>query len=514
MTDKIVIIDGHSILNRAFYGVPVLNNSKGFPTNGIYGFFGIMMKILDEERPTHLAVAFDLAAPTFRHKMYSGYKGTRKPMPDDLHRQVPVLKDLLKACGIPVLSLPGYEADDILGTVSLLAEHKGMDVLLLSGDRDLFQLVSDKTCLCIPRTKGKTTVTEFFFEKEFTEAYGVTPREFIAMKALMGDTSDNIPGVAHIGEKTAGTLIRTYHDLDTLYAQLDDIKSAKTREYLENGRDNAYMSYQLAEICRTAPLEIDWEAAEYTSLYTEEAYRQMKELEIHSFMRRFPADLRARYAAAEAGQSSDSADNAGKSPAKHQRVYGLTGGVGSGKSTILDILKEEYGALILQADRIAEEVMMPGGASYDRVISCFGRGIVAEDGLIDRKKLSSIVFADPEKLEKLNAIVHPDTHEEVKRRIRTAEESLVVYEAALPKEARFEELCDAVIYVYATEEVRLERLFFGRGYSFDKSLGIMANQLKEDEFRMMADAVVDNNGSPEDAKEEVRRVMDELAKRG
>ena len=272
MSDKILIVDGYSILNRAYYGVPFLSNKEGFPTNGIYGFYGILLRLLDDRQPTHLAVAFDVHEPTFRHLRYEQYKGTRKPMPDDLKRQVPMLKQLLEDSGIPILTLPGYEADDLIGTAALKAQESGMEVLMLSGDRDLFQLVSPNCTLCIPRTRNKVTVTEYYREEEFTAEYGVTPEEFIAVKALMGDSSDNIPGVPHVGEKTALDLIRTYHGLDELYARLNDLKSARIRTLLAENEAQARLSYDLAKIERHAPLDFDPETARFSTLYTAKAY--------------------------------------------------------------------------------------------------------------------------------------------------------------------------------------------------------------------------------------------------
>ena len=193
--EKIVLIDGHSILNRAFYGVPDLTNGEGLHTNGVYGFLNIMFKILDEEQAEYLAVAFDLKAPTFRHKLYEQYKGTRKPMPEELRQQVPVIKEMLEAMGIPLMMLEGYEADDLLGTVSRQMEEKGLLVSVISGDRDLLQLASDTTCVRIPKTKRTGTEIEDYHTEDVLEKYGVTPVQIIELKALMGDASDNIPGI-------------------------------------------------------------------------------------------------------------------------------------------------------------------------------------------------------------------------------------------------------------------------------------------------------------------------------
>lgn len=509
MADRFLIVDGYSILNRAYYGVPFLSNKEGFPTNGIYGFYGILLRILEDRKPTHLAVAFDVHEPTFRHKRYAAYKGTRKPMPDDLKRQVPMLKQLLQDSAIPILTLPGYEADDLIGTVSRRMQEKGMEVLMLSGDRDLFQLVSLTSCLCIPRTRNKVTVTEYYHEEEFTEEYGVTPEEYIAVKALMGDSSDNIPGVPHVGEKTALGLIRQFHSLDQLYARLDEVTSSRIKSLLSDNKEQAYLSYELARIDCGAPLTFDPEQARYESLYTEAAYEDFKRLEIYSLLKRFPDSVKKACEERKEGGGAMTLQNE-KFPGK--TVIGLTGGVGSGKSTILTMLKEDYGALILEADRIAEEMMRPGAVSYPRLVTLLGEDILREDGMIDRAKMSERVFSDPKLLYEADTIIHPDTLDEIRKRIREAKETLIVYESALPEEACFSELTDAVLYVYASEDTRLERLFFGRGYSFDKTESIMRRQMSEAQYRRLCDAEVNNDGSEEDARLSLAEAMRNLRK--
>ena len=195
MNKKIMLVDGNSIVNRAFYGVPLLTNSNGQYTNAIYGFFNILFKLIDEDKPDYLGIAFDLKAPTFRHIKYDGYKGTRKGMPDELAEQMPALKELLSALNIKQYSFEGFEADDILGTLSRSAEENGLETIVVSGDRDLLQIASDKLKVRIPKTKGGKTETEDYYAADVIAKYGVTPSEFIDVKALMGDTSDNIPGV-------------------------------------------------------------------------------------------------------------------------------------------------------------------------------------------------------------------------------------------------------------------------------------------------------------------------------
>ena len=195
MSEKLVLIDGHSILNRAFFGVPDLSNSEGLHTNAVYGFLNILFKILDEEQPDYLTVAFDVSEPTFRHQMYAQYKGTRKPMASELREQVPLMKEMLRAMGVTIVEKAGYEADDLLGTIAIAAQEKGITVSIVSGDRDLLQLATDRIQIRIPKTKKSGTEVEGYYAQQVIEKYHVTPVEFIDVKALMGDTSDNVPGV-------------------------------------------------------------------------------------------------------------------------------------------------------------------------------------------------------------------------------------------------------------------------------------------------------------------------------
>ena len=290
MSKKIVLIDGHSILNRAFFGVPPLTNSEGLHTNAVYGFLNIMFKILDEEKPDYLTVAFDRSEPTFRHQMFDAYKGTRKPMAQELREQVPVMKEVLQAMGIKIVEMPGYEADDLLGTIAGMAEVQGMDVSIISGDRDLLQLATEKVKIRIPKTKRTGTEIEDYYAADVVERYQVTPKEFIDVKALMGDSSDNIPGVPGIGEKTATNLIVAYKSIENAYAHLEEItKRAKTN--LEEHYDMAQMSKTLATIEVHVPIEFDMEAAKLTDLYTPEAYVYMKRLEFKNMLTRFSDDM-------------------------------------------------------------------------------------------------------------------------------------------------------------------------------------------------------------------------------
>ncbi len=287
MSEKIVLIDGHSIIHRAFYGVPDLTNAEGLHTNGIFGFLNILFRILDEEKPDYLAVAFDLHAPTFRHRMYEAYKGTRKEMPEELREQIPVMKEVLAAMGIPLLMLEGYEADDLLGTIARRSEAKGMDTVIVSGDRDLLQIATDRILIRMPKTKKGTTEIENYYAADVVSAYQVTPPQIIELKALMGDSSDNIPGVPGIGEKGATALVVAYGSIENAYAHVEEIKPNRTKEALKNHYDMAVMSKELATICTEAPVEFSWEDARLGNLYTQEAYEWFRKLNFKKLLERF-----------------------------------------------------------------------------------------------------------------------------------------------------------------------------------------------------------------------------------
>ena len=290
MSKKLVLIDGHSILNRAFFGLPDLTNSQGVHTNAVYGFLNIMFKILEEEKPDYLTVAFDVNAPTFRHKMFEEYKGTRKPMADELRQQVPLIKEMLKAMGITIVEKEGYEADDILGTLSVKAEKEGMDVAVISGDRDLLQLATEHVMIRIPKTKKTGTEIENYLADDVVEKYGVTPKEFIDVKALQGDTADNIPGVPGIGEKTAGALIAKYHSIEAVYEDAPNVKPPRASKNIVEFWDQAVMSKELATIITDAPVDYEFKDAQIDgidSLYTEEAFMMCKRLEFKNLLPRF-----------------------------------------------------------------------------------------------------------------------------------------------------------------------------------------------------------------------------------
>ncbi|MCX4338925.1 MAG: DNA polymerase I [Lachnospiraceae bacterium] len=291
MAEKLVLIDGHSILNRAFYGVPDLTNGQGLHTNAIYGFLNIMFKILEEEQADYLTVAFDVHAPTFRHEIYKEYKGTRKPMPTELREQVPVMKQLLAAMKICVVEQAGLEADDILGTIAKRGEKAGMEVSLVSGDRDLLQVATDRIRIRIPKTKGGRTEVEDYYAKDVEAAYQVTPTQFIDLKALMGDTADNIPGVPKVGEKTATELMVTYGSLENIYAHVEEISKKAIKESLMTNRELADLSKVLATINVDAQIDFSFDKAKIGDFYTEEAYVLCKQLEFKNILSRFSKDV-------------------------------------------------------------------------------------------------------------------------------------------------------------------------------------------------------------------------------
>lgn len=291
MSDKIVLIDGNSIINRAFYGVPDLTNSEGIHTNAIYGFINIMLKILEEEQAQYLAVAFDVKHPTFRHIKYPEYKGTRKGMPEELREQVPLLKEVLHAMGVRTIEKAGYEADDILGTIATRCSEQGMNVSLVSGDRDLLQLASDRILIRIPKTKRGGTEIENYNTAEVVEKYQVTPAQIIDLKGLMGDASDNIPGVPGIGEKTAAKILAAFETVENAYAHIDEVMPNKARESLREHYDLAVLSKELATIKVDCELEYTLEETKMPSLFTPEAFALFKRFEFKSLLNKFEGDV-------------------------------------------------------------------------------------------------------------------------------------------------------------------------------------------------------------------------------
>ena len=293
MNKKLVLIDGHSILNRAFFGLPDLTNSEGLHTNAVYGFLNILFKILEEEKPDYLTVAFDVHAPTFRHKMFDAYKGTRSPMDDALRQQVPLMKEMLTAMGVRIVEMEGYEADDILGTIAGMGEREGMDVSVVSGDRDLLQLATDHVKIRIPKTKKTGTEIEDYLAADVKARYLVTPKEFIDVKALMGDTADNIPGVPGIGEKTATALIEKYGNIEAVHEDAANVKPPRASKNIVEFWDQAVLSKELATIITNVPIAYDFAEAKLDriqDLYTEDAYLLCKRLEFKNLLGRFEMD--------------------------------------------------------------------------------------------------------------------------------------------------------------------------------------------------------------------------------
>ena len=291
--DKLVLIDGNSIMNRAFYGImgsKALTTKDGRYTNAVYGFLAILFKLLEDVKPQYIAVAFDLKAPTARHKLYDGYKANRKGMPDELAEQMPVIKDILRAMNIDIIEKEGYEADDILGTLSRFGEKNGLEVTILSGDRDTFQLATDKTCIRIPRTKGGKTETDIFDKKKIEETYGVEPKQLIDVKGLQGDTSDNIPGVPGIGEKTALSLIQKYGSIENLYDLVEkgeaDLRG-KQKENIENNKDLAFLSKTLGTINLEVPINETLENLKLEEWNKPQVLAIFKDLNFNRYIDRF-----------------------------------------------------------------------------------------------------------------------------------------------------------------------------------------------------------------------------------
>ena len=306
---KLLIIDGNSILNRAYYGIRPLTAPDGTPTNAVYGFLNILLKHLDEESYDYLCVAFDVKEKTFRHKRYELYKAQRKPAPEDFLVQLPLMKEVLAAMNCMCMELPGYDADDIIGTGSKICDQSDVECNILTGDKDDLQLISDNTTVKLVVTRmGRTTTTDYHPE-QFREKYGIEPSEFIDVKALMGDASDNIPGVAGVGEKTAMSLIQNYKNIDYIYEHIDELEIKEgVRNKLKNDRDNAYLSYELATIDRNAPIDFDFSAAVRGDYNESELAALFTRLNFRSFISKLKLDK-----AAEAAEATDTIEGIGKS---------------------------------------------------------------------------------------------------------------------------------------------------------------------------------------------------------
>lgn len=294
---RLIVIDGNSILNRAFYGImgsKMLMTKDGKYTNAVYGFLAIMFKVLEDLKPEYMAVAFDLKAPTARHKLYEGYKATRKGMPNELAEQMPIIKEILQAMNITIIEKEGYEADDVLGTLAKIGEKEGLDVTILSGDRDTFQLATDKVTIRIPRTKMGKTEVDNFDKNKVLEIYGVEPKELIEVKGLMGDTSDNIPGVPGVGEKTALSLVKEYKSIENLYRKIEageDTIKGKLREKLIENKDLAILSKTLGTINVDVPIEESIQSLKKQDWDNEKVYKIFKELNFKRYIERFNLEV-------------------------------------------------------------------------------------------------------------------------------------------------------------------------------------------------------------------------------
>lgn len=291
MDKKLVLIDGHSIMFRAFYGMPLtMTAPDGVHTNAVYGFLAIMRKIIEEERPDYLAVAFDRPTPTFRHEKYEAYKGNRSPAPPEFHEQMPLIRELLSSMGIRYIEMDGWEADDILGTLSRRGEDSGMTVSLVSGDRDLLQIATDRTEIILPKTKGGQTTYERYHAQQVLETMGVTPLEFIDMKALMGDSSDNIPGLPGVGPKTASAIISQFHSIENAHEHVDEIKPKKAQSAMRDHYDLAVLSKDLATIRCDAPVDVSFDELTLGEIYNEKSYEMFRRLNFKSLLGLFEAD--------------------------------------------------------------------------------------------------------------------------------------------------------------------------------------------------------------------------------
>ena len=364
---KLVILDGNSIVNRAFYGIRQLSAPDGTPTNGIYGFLAILRKLIDAEKPDSLCVAFDLKAPTFRHKRYDGYKAQRKGMPEELAVQIPILKEVLDEMGILRLELEGYEADDLLGTVGKRCEASGWDCRIVTGDKDSFQLISDATHVCHVKSRMGQTETKEYTPELFREEYGFEPVRIIDLKALMGDSSDNIPGVPGVGEKTAMDLVQRYGTLQHIYDKLDelDIKEG-VRKKLREGRESAELSYELATICTAVPIKFEPADALWHDNYKRGLYGLFKKLGFNKFIEKWGIE-----APKEADVSAETS---------HMNI--------SGAPTYDELCK---------AVKTAELIAVTAGENLDSLEICDGKTVYTAHWSAlgdDYDKLLRLVFSD------------------------------------------------------------------------------------------------------------------------
>lgn len=362
---KLMILDGNSIVNRAFYGVRPLNAPDGRPTNAVYGFLAILQKLLEEQKPEAVCVSFDLKAPTFRHKEYEGYKAQRKAMPEELAEQIPMLKETLDAMGIRRYELEGYEADDILGTASAICERDGWDCVIVTGDKDSLQLISDKTSVCNVKTRMGQTETIVYTPERFREEYGFEPKLMVDLKALMGDSSDNIPGVPGVGEKTAMALVQNYGTIENIYAKLDslDVKDS-VKKKLAQGKDSAEKSYWLATIVRDVPLEFKPEENLWDRDYTPELYGIFKSLGFNKFIEKWGLEP----GSVPAGNTQEAKGLEHCAPLTAEETEGLIKAVKSAPWVAVYSLEGLDSLEICDGEKVYEAAWNRCGENYDRLL--------------------------------------------------------------------------------------------------------------------------------------------------
>lgn len=425
---KLVLIDGHSILNRAFYGLPDMTNSDGVHTNAVYGFLSILQKVIAEEQPDALTVAFDLSAPTFRHKKYSAYKGTRKPMAPELRQQVPLMKEMLSAMGIVTVEQEGYEADDLLGTMGTHAAEEGWDVTIVSGDRDLLQLASDRIRIYLPKTKKTGTEVEIYDALSFTETYGVTPKEFIDVKALWGDTADNIPGVPGIGEKTAFALIARYHSIENAHEHAAELKPPRAAKNIVEYYDQALLSKDLATIRTDAKMAYDPNNAALSDFRTPEAYEMCRRLGFRKFLSEFETTEKSGDAQEDFSSAFDQKSGA-------------------------DLIKQlDFSAPALGVASLSTADGLVGIAVSDGGNVCFfaKEALSAQSGLKEQllraADRSRLCFFDMKPA--LSWLLYDEAPEESENISRMRQEESGLFSYCFREEIRSEELFDAVLAAY------------------------------------------------------------------
>ncbi len=369
---KLVLVDGHSILNRAFFGMPDLTNQKGEHVGAVAGFLNIFLKLISDETPDYLAVAFDLSAPTFRHERYKEYKGTRKPMDPALKSQVPLIKALLQKMNVCVVTAEGYEADDILGTLAFQADREGMDVIIMSGDKDLFQLAGDHICIRIPRTKKGETSVEDFYAGDVKRVYSVTPKEFIDVKALMGDQSDNIPGVMGIGEKTAIKIIAEHHSIEEAIKHVDEGRPTKVMTNFKKQYESAVFSKWLATIKTDVPLNIATEDLRKQDIFTQTAADALSELGLKKLSEKFAANMKCGNDA-----PAKSVEIRGHELKNKAEILSLISALGT--DIAFYIAYPENRAAVSVCDLFGEEI----NSFYadDDILKAFGKKLLQTDGL-------------------------------------------------------------------------------------------------------------------------------------